>query len=521
MTILDQARTFGDVLRGHARERPLKPALESPSGASFSFGAINDRVNRLNNACSKLGLLQGERAAILSRNRPEYVEVYGLAKSGVIVVPLNWRLPPAELLKLLVHSAPRIVFVDDLHWPALQALTPRLPFVAVVMFGQGVDGVLSYETLLAANNGEEPSSPVSPDDPLCLLYTSGTTGSPKGVTVTHAGALGNCRNAANEALHLTESDRAMAVMPLFHSGGMWYHLFPSFASACTTLVLSEFEPGTVLRELAIRRISNVHLVPTMVGALLAHQDWPRHDLSHLRLLFYAASSMPVDLLRRAHAALPDCDFVQCYGSTEAGVVTALDPAAHRRAAAANDGQLLRSCGRPLANCAVRITDSLGVPVCMGAVGEIEVASPSIMAGYWNDSAATAAAMSGAFLKTADLGRCDQDGFIYIVDRKNDMVITGGENVFPTEVEEVLLAEPSVLEAAVFGVPDPVWVERLVAVVVLQSECGLTGADVIEKIKGKIAGYKCPKEIYVRDSLPKNAVGKILRKELRREYGSKG
>jgi long-chain acyl-CoA synthetase len=158
---------------------------------------------------------------------------------------------------------------------------------------------------------------------------------------------------------------------------------------------------------------------------------------------------------------------------------------------------------------------------MGAVGEIEVASPSIMAGYWNDSAATAAAMSGAFLKTADLGRCDQDGFIYIVDRKNDMVITGGENVFPTEVEEVLLAEPSVLEAAVFGVPDPVWVERLVAVVVLQSECGLTGADVIKNIKGKIAGYKCPKEIYVRDSLPKNAVGKILRKELRREYGSKG
>jgi acyl-CoA synthetase (AMP-forming)/AMP-acid ligase II len=476
----------------------------------------------LNNACSKLGLRKGDRAAILSRNRPEYVEIYGLAKSGVIDVPLNWRLAPAELLKLSIHSAPRVVFVDQFHWATLQALAPQLPFVeAFVLLGENTGGIVNYEALLAANSSEEPPLLVSPDDPLCLLYTSGTTGSPKGVTVTHSGALGNCRNAANEVLHLTETDRTMAVMPLFHSGGMWYHLFPSFASGCTTLVLSDFEPAMVLRELDAQRISNVHLVPTMVGALLSHRDRSRHDLSHLRLLFYAASSMPIDLLRRALASLPDCDFVQSYGSTEAGVVTALDATTHRRAAAAKAGELLRSCGRPLANCTVRITDSQGDPVRLGAVGEIEVASPSTMVGYWNNPTATAAVSTGAFLKTGDLGRYDHDGFIYIVDRKNDMVITGGENVFPTEVEEVLLAEPFVREAAVFGVPDPIWVEKLVAAVVLDSESCLSGADLIKSIKSKIAGYKCPKEIYLRDSLPKNALGKILRKDLRHEYGSNG
>jgi long-chain acyl-CoA synthetase len=520
MNVLLNARTFGDVVRGHAEARSNKMAFESLHAAGTTFRELDRRINRLNHACLGLGLCKGDRAAILSRNRSEYVEVYGLAKTGVIVVPLNWRLAAAELLALLVHSAPRILFVDAQYRPLVESLRSELSFVETfVHLGDAPAGFVNYEALLAAGaSDEEPKEGAQPNDPLCLLYTSGTTGAPKGVIVTHAAALGNCKSSAIGALKLSEADSAMAIMPLFHAGGMWYHLFPSFAVGCTTLILSEFEPGTVLRALAERGTSNVHLVPSMIGALLAHPDLKTFDLSGLRLLFYAASPIPEDMLRRALAALPGCDFIQCYGSTEAGVVTVLDADDHRRAAAGDASKLLRSCGRPLPDCRLRIPDRQGGAA---AIGEIEVASPNVMAGYWKNAAATKAAMDDEYLRTGDLGYQDADGYVYIIDRKNDLVITGGENVFPTEVEHELFADPDIVEAAVFGVPDSVWVEKLVAAVVLRSGARVTGETLIRRLKTKLAGYKCPKEIYIRDSLPKNAVGKVLRKELRREYGEAG
>jgi long-chain acyl-CoA synthetase len=521
MSVLAHARLFGDVLRGHAAARPHKIAFETTRGSGISFGHVNLRANRLNQACRRLKLVKGDRAAILSRNRPEYFEVFGLAKSGIIVVPLNWRLAASELAKLLAHSRPKILFVDDSNRTIVESIRSSLPFVeTIVLIGGKQNSFFDYEAFLATGDESEPAEEVLPDDILCLIYTSGTTGAPKGVAVTHVGALGNCRSAA-DALALTDSDHTMAVMPLFHAGGMWYHLFPSFASGCSSVILSEFEPSAVLSELAARRTSNVHLVPSMIGALLACPELPTLDLSHLRVLFYAASSMPAEMLRQAMSTLPHCDFLQCYGSTEAGVVTVLDPAAHRRASTPDGEHLLRSCGKPLASCAVRITGTNGSPVAAGSVGEIEVSSPNVMAGYWADPAATRAVKNGEFLKTGDLGVRDEEGFIFIVDRKHDMMITGGENVFPTEVEDALYEDPDIQEAAVFGIPDPTWVEKVVAAVVLRSGSTASSEILIERLKAKLAGYKCPKEIYIRSNLPKSAVGKVLRKELRQKYGANG
>jgi len=521
MSLLAAATTLGDVLRGHAVQRPHKVALETLSGGATTFLQLNERVNRLCDAVSRLGVHRGARAAILSRNRPEYIEVYGLSKTGLIVVPLNWRLAPAELAKLIAHSAPEVVFVDDEHRHIIDGLRAQFPSVRhFIAIGLGGEGWRGYEELLASGRANEPQQVASAGDVLCLIYTSGTTGAPKGVAITHAGALGNARTAAGEMLELTEQDHTMAVMPLFHAGGMWYHLFPSLASGCSNLLLSEFDPGTVLQELEARRISNVHLVPTMIGALLAHPSAGQADLSHVRLLFYAASSMPADLLRRAMAAFPSCGFAQGYGSTEGGIITVLDPVAHRRARAPDGEHLLLSCGRPCGGHGLRIVHGDGGELSRpGAVGEIEVRSADIMLGYWRNEEATRAVLRDGWLKTGDLGYFDAEGFLYIVDRKNDMVVTGGENVFPAEVEGVLYKDPDVLEAAVFGVPDPVWVQKVVAAVVLRPGVSITEQVLIQRLRSRLAAYKCPKAIHFVSSLPKSAVGKVLRKDLRKQFGT--
>jgi long-chain acyl-CoA synthetase len=519
MSSLAEARTLADVLRSNAEAHPQKVAFEALPGRSVTFLAFNERVNQLNHAVAALGLKKGARVAILSRNCTEYVEVYGLSKSGLIVVPLNWRLAAAELTKLLLHSAPELLIADEEHCTLIDSLRGSLQCIEhYVRFGAASLGWKSYEELIAVEQISEPEGCGRASDVLCLIYTSGTTGDPKGVAITHGAALGNCRAAA-QMLGLNESDRTMAVMPLFHVGGMWYHLFPSFATGCTTLILSSFTPANVFTAFERHRITNVHLVPTMIGELLAHPAAGSTDLSRLRLMFYAASSMPADILRRALRTFASCDFLQSYGSTEAGVVTALDADDHRRASQPSGERLLLSCGRPLAGREVQIVDDSDCVLVGNAVGEIEVRSPDLMQGYWLDDQGTRASFRDGWLKTGDLGYVDAEGYVYIVDRKKDMIITGGENVFPTEVEAYFYHDDNVLEAAVFGIPDSRWVERVVAAVVLKPGSCISAQELINGLRGHMATYKCPKSIFFVPTLPKSAAGKILRKELRSRYGN--
>lgn len=516
MSISAEARTLGDVLRANAKRWPEKVALETLHGAKQTFAEWNSAVNRLCAAVAALGLKPGARVAILSKNRPEYFEVYGLAKAGYTVVPLNWRLAPAELGNILEHSEAELLFADEFFAGVADRIRANLACVRTfVLIGAERDGWVEYETLKGRGQDVEPVIDVRGEDVACLMYTSGTTGVPKGVELTHTGVIGNARIASSEVLRLSEHDRTMAVMPLFHAGGMWYHAFPSLASGCTTLLLSEFDPAVVLKELQRHKISNVHLVPTMISAMLVHPAVAEADLSAVRLIFYAASSMPADLLRRAMQAFPRCGFAQAYGSTEAGIVTVLTPEAHVEAQ--KDENLLSACGRPVSSHRVRIVSGNGRQAAEGEIGEIEVASANIMKGYLKNENASKAVFDGTWLKTGDLGHFDKNGYLYIVDRKNDMVVTGGENVFPTEVESVLYRDPDIQEAAVFGIPDPLWVEKVVAAVVLKPGAKVTTEELGRRMKAQLAGYKCPREIFLTESLPKSAVGKILRKELRKQF----
>jgi long-chain acyl-CoA synthetase len=519
MISLAESCTLADVLRMNAEAHPHKIAFEASPGRSVTFLAFNERVNQLNHAVAALGLKKGGRVALLSRNCVEYVEVYGLSKSGIIVVPLNWRLAAAELTKLLLHSAPELLIVDEEHCALIDSIRESLECIEYfVRFGSASVGWKSYEDFISGAQTSEPDGYALANDVLCLIYTSGTTGDPKGVAITHGAALGNCRAAAR-ILGLTESDRTMAVMPLSHVGGMWYHLFPSFATGCTTLILAKFLPASVFEAFEKHRITNVHLVPTMIGELLAHPAAVSTELSCLRLIFYAASSMPANILQRALQTFSNCGFLQSYGSTEAGMVTVLDPDDHRRANQPSGERLLLSCGRPLGGREVRIVDDSGCVLVGNAVGEIEVRSPDLMQGYWRADQETRAAFSDGWLKTGDLGYIDAEGYLYIVDRKKDMIVTGGENVFPTEVEGYLYRDNNVLEAAVFGIPDARWVERVVAAVVLKPGARISAEELIDSLHGHLATYKCPKTIFFVPTLPKNAAGKILRKELRSRYGN--
>lgn len=512
------SETLGTLFDELAARHDDKIALQTLDGRSYRYGDINKRVNQLNAAIAELGLVKGARVAILAKNSPHTIEVFGLAKAGIIIVPLNWRLGDKELCALVDHCAPEVLFVDAEHLSRGEEISAQCACVKHLICWGHAEGPREeawqdYEDFMQGHEPRGPVCDVAPTDPLCLIYTSGTTGQPKGVTITHQGALGNVRWAARQVMGMKAEDHVLAAMPLFHVGGLWYHFFPAFATGCTITMLPGFEAELVLREVEKRAITNTHLVPTMISALLAHPNYSSYDLSSLKTILYAASSMPTDLLKRAMKAFPGCDLVQSYGSTESGVVTCLDFAAHMDATEPGKEHILKSCGRAVAGCDIRIcAESEILP--FGEIGEIEVNSPNIMKGYWHNSEATAGAIEDGWLKTGDLGTLDEEGFLYIIDRKNDMIVTGGENVYPSEVEDQILKIDGIDQASVFGLPDEKWIEKVVAAIIPRAGAALEETEIIAALKPHLAAYKCPKHIFIVEDLPKNAAGKVLRRQLR-------
>lgn len=509
---------FGDITRANALALGGKTAFAG-GGRPVTFGQINERMNRLNNALARLGLAKGDRVAILSRNRHEFVEAYGVAKSGLIAVPLNWRFTARELLHPLHDSRPAVLLAEPEFTDVIDRLRGELSGMRhFICFGPPREGWASYEALLSGASGEEPRAYVEPGDALCVMYTSGTTGTPKGAVLTHRSLLRNCQAAIEGLLSLEPHDVTLAVMPLFHVGGMWYHLFPSYARGCTTVLLSEFDPRATLEALAGHGVTNAHFVPTMIHALLMRPEIAESDLSRLRLLYYAASSIPAELLRRAMRAFRHSGFLQSYGSTEAGMVTALRPEEHRAAIDAPASEhILSSCGSALKGGEVRIAGLHGGDAPCGVPGEIMVRSDRMMAGYWDNPGATRQAISAGWLSTGDIGRMDAEGRVYILDRKHDMIVSGGENVYPREIENVLAQDPDVLEVAVFGLPDPHWVEKVAAAVVLRPGSSASAEDIVGRARLQLAAYKCPRTVLFEHSLPKSATGKVLKRQLRQRY----
>jgi acyl-CoA synthetase (AMP-forming)/AMP-acid ligase II len=485
-----------------------------------SFADFERRVNRLVDGFHQLGLRRGDRVALLSRNCVSAVECVAACRAGFIVVPLNWRLGTGELLALLRDCAPTALVCDG-EWAGIADadIVPHIELPVRVVFGPARAGWRSFEAVIAEGNEAAAHPDATCDETALLIYTSGTTGTPKAARISHAGLLANGIASAREAIGVTDRDTILCVMPMFHVGGLCYYLLPSYMAGATSVLRPMFQVDDLVDSLERLAITNVHLVPTMVADLVAH---PRAAQAAARLqrIVYAGSSMPVALLERAMRVLGSCAFSQSYGSTEGGIITTLGPEEHRRAAASGEhAHLLQSCGRPLSGTDLRVVDAEGNECPIGTPGEVLVRSDRTMAGYWNLPEKTAELRVGEHLRTGDIGYRDGEGYFYLIDRKGDMIVTGGENVFPSEVEQALHRHPDVAEAAVFGVADARWIEKVVAAVVLRPGSEATSASITQHLKQHLASYKCPKTIHIVPELPRTGVGKVSRKHLRQIYGA--
>ncbi len=495
---------------------------ESPSvicgDTRLNFKQLDARINRLSSALEHLGLRQGDRVAILAFNCHRYIELYyALAQMGAVVVPINFRLPAQEISYIVNHSGSRAIAVDDQLAPLLESVRPQLETIEhfISLSPEARAGYFAYEDLLDIGSEKFDAPRIGKDDLLGLFYTSGTTGEPKGVMLTHENILANVRNSEPFWEHKPE-DVYLHAAPMFHLAD-GAAIFSNIARGTAQASIPRFDPKEVLEMIARERVTTIVLVPTMINFLLQQPALASYDLSSLRQITYGAAPIAPDLLRRAMDAF-GCRFGQGYGLTEASpLLTVLTSEDH----IITDEKSLRrlsSCGKPVAGLEVRVVKEGGADVAPGEVGEIIARGPNIMLGYWKRPEDTELAIRDGWLHTGDLATVDEDGYLYLVDRKKDMIVTGGENVYSTEVEAALYAHPSVKEAAVIAVPDETWGEAVHACVVLGDRERLTAEELIEFCRGRLAGYKLPREVeFIEGELPKGGSGKILKKELRERH----
>ncbi len=506
---------LGDLIRRNAQYYPDKPAFIM-DGQSVTFGEYNSQVNRLVSALLRRGFNPPDHISILANNCLEYLDIYGAAeKGGFRIAPVNFRLTPTELIKVIGDARPRVLFVQNRYRSVVDSVRADLPSVElyVIVDGQAVPGWTTLNELLVEGDDQEPQVQISPDDVCYLIFTSGTTGIPRAAMLTHQAQWLDAAIVALE-MALTPNDRHLGIMPLYHIGGRALVL-GHFFRGCTCVLHDGFDAGRMFRDIETYRLTTTHVVSTMVNMMLNHPETGRHDLSSLRLAWYAAAPMPVEVLKRAMETFGPI-FMQGFGQTESGpVVTTLFTFEHETEGPG--AARLASCGRAVPGVEVKIIDDQGREVPYGEPGEIMVQSPLLMVGYWEKPEATAAALKNGWLHTGDMGRMDPDGYVYIVDRKKDMIVSGGENIYPREIEEVLYAHPAVLEAAIIGVPDELWGESVMALVVLRPGQAATADELIAFSAERLARYKRPKSVEFRDVLPKSPSGKILKKDLREPY----
>jgi acyl-CoA synthetase (AMP-forming)/AMP-acid ligase II len=486
----------------------------------ITFGGFNKRVNSLIHALNSLDIKKGDVIGILSWNRLEYADIYGTAmKGGFIISPFNPRLSDEELEFLFNYSEAKVLFLDPEFLPIVKKLQNKINGIEhFISFGDSGSGMISYDEVLAENSSNEPDLNVNEDDPFLIFFTSGTTGFPRGALYTHKRKLYNTRLKALE-LGAKPEDKHFMVLPFFHIGGD-SHVWPFFLVGGSNVIIPQksFDPTEVLLTIQEEKVTDMQIVPTQLNAILSHKDLKKYDLSSLKRIYYAASPMPVELLRKGLETFGTI-FSQGYGQTESGPqITALPRSAHQVLDKPKDEQkVLKSCGQPSLGVHVRVVDDDDNDVEPDIIGEIILQSPSIMVEYWKKPKETDEAIINGWLHTGDLGYYDENGFIYIVDRKKDMIVTGGENVYSIEVENILYKHPAISEATVIGIPDPVWVESVHALVVIKEGSQTTEDEIINFCKDHLARYKAPKSVEFLESLPKNPQGKILKKEIRKRY----
>lgn len=475
---------------------------------------VEERVARLAGALRRHGLQPGDRVAILMLNGHRYLELYyAVPWAGGAVMPLNIRLSPLELLAQVTDGEPVFVVVDDTFARVTANLGRQMASVRAVIHagdGDAPEGTLSYESLVA-DGPAVPDANAGGDEIYGLFYTGGTTAAAKGVMLTHTNIVANAYNVAL-GVHYGPRDIYLHAAPMFHLADS-ANTFAVTMTAAAHAFLAAFDPGRWAQTVETHRVTTGLLVPTMINAVV---NWPglaQCDLRSLRHILYGASPISKSLLAQACEKLP-CELQQGYGMTELSpVITLLPPEDHTLEGPT--AHRIRAAGIPVPSVEIIVVDADDRPVPHGTIGEVCARGPIVMKGYWRKPEETARALRGGYMHTGDLGYMDEDGYVYLVDRAKDMIVTGGENVYSVEVEAALYAHPDVLEAAVFGIPDERFGEQVHAAVVLKEGRSVPPEDLVAHCRNAIAAYKCPKTVTIQsEPLPKSGAGKILKRELR-------
>lgn len=482
----------------------------------MTFRQYRERACRLAGAMHALGARSQDRIAFLAMNCLECLEVYGACEvAPYIVVPVNFRLAPPEIVGVLRDSAPRALVFEQQYAAVIDSLRAQLPGIEhYVMIGDAPPCWASgYEEVLASGTADGPPLRPEPSDVHAVMYTSGTTGRPKGAMITHASMVSMSEAWALE-LGADLGDKILLPMPFFHIGARSQGAAMTFRGGAM-FVHRSFDARATATAVESERITHLHLAPTLVQAMLDLPEIDRYDLSSLRTVMYAAAPMSQETLKRAMKRFGPV-LINAYGQTE-GTGLVLRKLYHRTEGAPQDLARVISVGQAILDTRVRIVDDQDAEVPSGIIGEICLQAPHNMVGYWNNSVATIEALRGGWLHTGDLGWMDAEGFVYLADRKKDVIISGGENVYSREVEEALMAHPAVADVAVIGVPDPKWGETVKAAVVLEPAASCADAELIAFCRTRIAGYKCPKSIDFVGDLPRLPSGKVSKVTLRARY----
>jgi acyl-CoA synthetase (AMP-forming)/AMP-acid ligase II len=508
---------ISDVVAFAALRAPEATALRFED-RSWTYRELHADVCRLAHGLSGLAG-PGDRVAVLTENNPEYVlAYYGVPLAGMALVFVNYRLAPREVVDLLADATPTVLVTEAKFLDTARAAAAAVDSIRTIVTVDGpAEGAVAFAELLDGQPGTEPPPPAE-EAPAWLLYTSGTTGRAKGAVLTHRNVVAAVLNAG-VSWRGGDEDPVVSLCPwpLCHIAG--YGVLVSHLGADAVVLLRRYDPEGFLAAVQRHRVTSTTVAPTMLAMLLRHPCFDSYDTSSITRIGYGSAPMPVATLREGMRRFPNAAFQTGFGMTELAGNVLVHSAEDHVAAAAGRTELLASVGKPMALSAVRVVDEDFRDCPPDEVGELVVRGDQVCSGYWNRPDAAAEAYRDGWFRSGDLARRDAEGYFYIVDRKKDMILTGGENVYSREVEEVLHHHPAVAAAAVVGAPDEVWGERVVAVVEPVAGQRPTEAEIREFCAGQLAGYKCPRQVLVVDELPRNTVGKILKRELRERVGA--
>jgi len=497
---------IGEFMKQRALLTPDREGLVC-EGVRRSFEQLNERANRFANAMLRLGVGHGDRVAVLALNEPEYFDMlFGLGKIAAILVPINYRLAGPEIEFILSDSGASVLVFGEDFADTVDSIRSQVPAEAFVAISdEAPEWATSYETMIGGSSAEEPAIRGGDDDTLTILYTSGTTGRPKGAELSHSYYFWSSVNLM-ATLGTQIGDTPLVALPLFHIGGLagppWF-----VYQGATTVLLRSLDPKRFLELLGEEEVTGFGSVPALLDFLKLVPDFEKYHWGSVKVILVYAAPVPVTLIKEYEEA--GIEVRQLYGLTECntGSVLSAEDALPKAG----------SSGKPFFHVRVRVVDDDGRDVGPQERGEVLLRAPNIMKGYWNRPEDTAAALKDGWLYTGDIGKLDEDGYLYIMDRKKDMIISGGENIYPAEIEDSLRRHPKVVDAGVIGCPDEKWGEAVKAIVVVKEGEKLTEEELIEWCQGKIGRFKIPKKVVFSDAIPRTPTGKILKRVLREQF----